>query len=66
MNSAFPNRWSFSYLKFTNYVTNIKVEFGKLDKLKVELGQLDELKDELGKFDELKDELDVLLSWMIS
>ena len=24
MNSSFPNRWSFSYLKFTKYVTNIK------------------------------------------
>ena len=23
MNSSFPNRWSFSYLKFTKYVTNI-------------------------------------------
>ena len=23
MNSSFPNRWSFSYLKFTEYVTNI-------------------------------------------
>ena len=22
MNSSFPNRWSFSYLKFTKYVTN--------------------------------------------
>ena len=22
MNSPFPNRWSFSYLKFTKYVTN--------------------------------------------
>ena len=26
MNSSFPNRWSFSYLKFTKYVTNIIVE----------------------------------------
>ena len=25
MNSSFPNRWSFSYLKFTKYVTNIIV-----------------------------------------
>ena len=23
MNSSFPDRWSFSYLKFTKYVTNI-------------------------------------------
>ena len=23
MNSSFPNRWSFSYLKFIKYVTNI-------------------------------------------
>ena len=26
MNSSFPNRWSFSYLKFTTYVTNIIAE----------------------------------------
>ena len=26
MNSSFPNRWSFSYLKFTKYVTNIIAE----------------------------------------
>ena len=26
MNSSFPNRWSFSYLKFTKYVTNITAE----------------------------------------
>ena len=26
MNSSFPKRWSFSYLKFTKYVTNIKGE----------------------------------------
>ena len=26
MNSTFPNRWSFSYLKFTKYVTNIIAE----------------------------------------
>ena len=26
MNSSFPNRWSFSYLKFTKYVTNILAE----------------------------------------
>ena len=26
MNSSFPNRWSFSYLKFTKYVINIVAE----------------------------------------
>ena len=26
MHSSFPNRWSFSYLKFTKYVTNIIAE----------------------------------------
>ena len=26
MNSAFSKRWSFSYLKFTKYVTNITAE----------------------------------------
>ena len=26
MNSSFPNRWSFSYLKFTKYATNIIAE----------------------------------------
>ena len=26
MNSSFPNRWPFSYLKFTKYVTNIITE----------------------------------------
>ena len=26
MNSSFPNRWSFRYLKFTKYVTNIIAE----------------------------------------
>ena len=26
MNSSFPNRWSFSFLKFTKYVTNIIAE----------------------------------------
>ena len=26
MNSSFPNRWSFSYLKFTKYVSNIIAE----------------------------------------
>ena len=26
MNSSFPNRWSFSYLKFTKYVTHIIAE----------------------------------------
>ena len=26
MNSSFPNRWSFSYLKFKKYVTNIIAE----------------------------------------
>ena len=26
MNSSFPNRWSFCYLKFTKYVTNIIAE----------------------------------------
>ena len=26
MNSSFPNKWSFSYLKFTKYVTNMIAE----------------------------------------
>ena len=26
MNSSFPNSWSFSYLKFTKYITNIIAE----------------------------------------
>ena len=26
MDSSFPNRWSFSYLKFTKYITNIIAE----------------------------------------
>ena len=26
MNTSFPNRWPFSYLKFTKYVTNIIAE----------------------------------------
>ena len=26
MNSSFPNKWSFSYLKFIKYVTNIMAE----------------------------------------
>ena len=26
MNSSFPNRWSFSYLKFTKYVNNKEAE----------------------------------------
>ena len=26
MNSSFPNRWSFSYIKFAKYVANIIVE----------------------------------------
>ena len=36
MNSSFPNRWSFSYLKFTKYVTNIiaepKYKYGQQNK----------------------------------
>ena len=39
MNSTFPNRWSFSYLKFTKYVTNIIVEpkykFGQQEQVTV-------------------------------
>ena len=30
MNSSFPNRWSFSYLKFTKYVTNNRWSFSYL------------------------------------
>ena len=37
MNSSFPNRWSFSYLKFTKYVTNIiaepKYKYGQQEKV---------------------------------
>ena len=39
MNSAFPNRWSFSYLKFTKYVTNIiaepKYKYGQQEQVTV-------------------------------
>ena len=39
MNSSFPNRWSFSYLKFTKYVTNIiaepKYKYGQQEQVKV-------------------------------
>ena len=39
MNSSFPNRWSFSYLKFTKYVTNIiaesKYEYGQQEQVTV-------------------------------
>ena len=39
MNSSFPNTWSFSYLKFTKYVTNIIVEpkykYGQQEKVTV-------------------------------
>ena len=38
MNSSFPNRWSFSYLKFTKYVTNIipesKYKYGQQGRTK--------------------------------
>ena len=39
MNSSFPNRWSFSYLKFTKYVTNIiaepKCKYGQQEQVTV-------------------------------
>ena len=39
MNSSFPNRWSFSYLIFTKYVTNIiaepKYKYGQLEQVTV-------------------------------
>ena len=39
MNSSFPNRWSFSYLKFTKYVTNIiaepKYKYGQQEQVRV-------------------------------
>ena len=39
MNSSFPNRWSFSYLKFTTYVTNIiaepKYKYGQQEQVTV-------------------------------
>ena len=39
MNSSFPNRWSFSYLKFTIYVTNIiaepKYKYGQQEQVTV-------------------------------
>ena len=39
MNSSFPNRWSFSYLKFTKYVTNIiaepKYKYGQQEQITV-------------------------------
>ena len=39
MNSSFPNRWSFSYLKFTKYVTNIiaepKYKYGQREQVTV-------------------------------
>ena len=39
MNSSFPNRWSFSYLKFTKYVINMiaetKYEYGQQEQVKV-------------------------------
>ena len=39
MNSSFPNRWSFSYLKFTKYVTNIiaepKYKYGQQEQVTV-------------------------------
>ena len=39
MNSSFPNRWSFSYLKFTKYVTNIiaepKYKYGEQEQVTV-------------------------------
>ena len=39
MNSSFPDRWSFSYLKFTKYVTNIiaepKYKYGQQEQLTV-------------------------------
>ena len=39
MNSPFPNRWSFSYLKLTKYVTNIiadpKYKYGQQEQVTV-------------------------------
>ena len=39
MNSSFPNRWSFSYLKFTKYATNIiaepKYKYGQQEQVTV-------------------------------
>ena len=39
MNSSFPNRWSFSYLKFTKYITNIiaepKYKYGQQEQITV-------------------------------
>ena len=39
MNSSFPNRWSFSYLKFTKYFTNIiaepKYKYGQQEQITV-------------------------------
>ena len=39
MNSSFPNRWSFSYLKFTKYVINIiaepKYKYGQQEQVTV-------------------------------
>ena len=39
MNSSFPNRWSFIYLKFTKYVTNIiaepKYKYGQQEQVTV-------------------------------
>ena len=39
MNSSFPNRWSFSYLKFTKYVTNLiaepKYKYGQQEQVTV-------------------------------
>ena len=39
MNSSFRNRWSFSYLKFTKYVTNIiaepKYKYGQQEQVTV-------------------------------
>ena len=39
MNSSFPNRWSFSFLKFTKYVTNIiaepKYKYGRQEQVTI-------------------------------
>ena len=39
MNSSFPSKWSFSYLKFTKYVTNIiaepKYKYGQQEQVTV-------------------------------
>ena len=39
MNSSSPNRWSFSYLKFTKYVTNIiagpKYKYGQQEQVTI-------------------------------